>query len=140
MRPSTRSRKTKPGGGLRAAPRAPKAPSWPLAPQTSSWPEFWGLFSPPEALCQGSCVRAKGGEPVLTGALEAFATAYQRDHADVKIPRGEPSGKRVAVIGAGPAGLACAEQLITRGHAGTFFEAAPAPGGLLTYATPHFQP
>src|SRR3989304_150425 len=93
--------------------------------QTSSLPEICGLVCPHEALCQGSCVRAKRGEPVLTGALEAFAAAYQRDHAGVKIPRGEPSGKRVAVIGAGPAGLAGAEQLITRGHAGALFAASP---------------
>src|SRR3990172_4263446 len=95
--------------------------------QTSSLPEICGLVCPHEALCQGSCGRAKRGEPGLTRALEAFTTAFQRDHGDVKIPRGEPSGKRVAVIGAGPAGLACAEQLITRGHAVTYFEASPAP-------------
>jgi glutamate synthase (NADPH/NADH) small chain len=107
--------------------------------QTSSLPEICGLVCPHEALCQGSCVRAKRGEPVLTGALEAFTTAYQRDHAGVEIRRGEPSGKHVAVIGAGPAGLACAEQLLTRGHAVTLFDAAPAPGGLLTYGIPNFK-
>ena len=107
--------------------------------QTSSLPEICGLVCPHEALCQGSCVRAKRGEPVLTGALEAFTTAYQRDHAGVEIRPGKPSGKHVAVIGAGPAGLACAEQLLTRGHAVTIFEAASAPGGLLTYGIPSFK-
>jgi glutamate synthase (NADPH/NADH) small chain len=107
--------------------------------QTSSLPEICGLVCPHEALCQGSCVRAKRGEPVLTGALEAFAAAYQRQHAGVEIPRGSPSGKRVAIIGSGPAGLACAEQLIVRGHTVTIFEAAPSPGGLLTYGIPNFK-
>jgi glutamate synthase (NADPH/NADH) small chain len=107
--------------------------------RTSSLPEICGLVCPHEALCQGSCVRAKRGEPVLTGALEAFTTAYQRHHAGVEILPGEPSGKHVAVIGAGPAGLACAEQLLTRGHAVTLFDAAPAAGGLLTYGIPNFK-
>ena len=107
--------------------------------QTSSLPEICGLVCPHEALCQGSCVRAKRGEPVLTGALEAFTTAYQRQHARVEIPRSAPTGKRVAVVGSGPAGLACAEQLLAGGHQVTFFEAEAAPGGLLTYGIPNFK-
>jgi glutamate synthase (NADPH/NADH) small chain len=107
--------------------------------QTSSLPEICGLVCPHEALCQGSCVRAKRGEPVVTGALEAFAAAYQRQHAGVQIPVGPASSKHVAVIGSGPAGLACAEQLIARGHRVTIFEAAPSPGGLLTYGIPNFK-
>jgi glutamate synthase (NADPH/NADH) small chain len=107
--------------------------------ETSSLPEICALVCPHEALCQGSCVRAKRGEPVLTGALEAFVTTYQRQHATVEIARGEPSGKHVAIVGSGPAGLACAEQLLARGHAVTIFESAPAPGGLLTYGIPNFK-
>ena len=106
---------------------------------TSSLPEICGLVCPHESLCQGSCVRNKRGEPVLTGALEAFVTAYERDHGTVEIHRGHPTGKRVAIVGSGPAGLACAEQLVTRGHAVTIFEAAPFPGGLLTYGIPNFK-
>jgi glutamate synthase (NADPH/NADH) small chain len=107
--------------------------------QTSSLPEICGLVCPHESLCQGSCVRNKRGEPVITGALEAFVTAYQRQHAGVEMPRGEPTGRRVAIVGSGPAGLACAEQLTARGHQVTIFEAAPAPGGLLTYGIPNFK-
>jgi len=106
---------------------------------TSSLPEICGLVCPHESLCQGSCVRSKRGEPVLTGALEAFATSYEREHSTVEIPRGQPSGKRVAVVGSGPAGLACAEQLTAMGHAVTIFEAATYPGGLLTYGIPNFK-
>ena len=107
--------------------------------QTSSLPEICGLVCPHEALCQGSCVRSKRGEPVLTGALEAFVTTYERQHGTVEVARGDPTGKRVAVVGSGPAGLACAEQLVQRGHQVTVFEAAPSPGGLLIYGIPNFK-
>ena len=107
--------------------------------QTSSMPEICGLVCPHEALCQGACVRNKRGEPVITGALEAFVTTYQRQHADVSIPVGKPTGKRVAVVGSGPSGLACAEQLVRMGHAVTIFEALPTAGGLLIYGIPNFK-
>jgi glutamate synthase (NADPH/NADH) small chain len=107
--------------------------------QTSSMPEICGLVCPHEALCQGACVRNKRREPVITGALEAFVTSYQRQNADVAIPVGEPTGKRVAVVGSGPSGLACAEQLVRMGHAVTIFEALPTAGGLLIYGIPNFK-
>lgn len=107
--------------------------------QTSSLPEICGRVCPHEALCQGSCVRNKRHEPVLTGALEAFVADYQREHAGVQIPVGEPSSKRVAIVGSGPSGLACAEQLVRRGHQVTVFEAALHPGGLLVYGIPNFK-
>jgi glutamate synthase (NADPH/NADH) small chain len=107
--------------------------------ETSSLPEICGLVCPHEALCQGSCVRNKRGEPVLTGAIEAFVTDYERAHGGVTIPRGAPSGKRVAIVGSGPAGLACADQLLQKGHDVTLFEAMPHAGGLLTYGIPNFK-
>jgi len=107
--------------------------------QTSSLPEVCGRVCPHEQLCQGSCVRSKHHEHVLTGALEAFATDYERCFAGVTIPVGQPSGKKVAVVGSGPAGLACAEQLVQKGHQVTIFEAKPAPGGLLLYGIPNFK-
>ncbi|MCI0520417.1 MAG: NAD(P)-dependent oxidoreductase [Chloroflexi bacterium] len=107
--------------------------------QTSSLPEVCGRVCPHEQLCQGSCVRNKHHEPVLTGPLEAFVTDYERQAVGVSIPVGAPSGKKVAVVGAGPAGLACAEQLVRQGHAVTIFEAKPAPGGLLLYGIPNFK-
>jgi glutamate synthase (NADPH/NADH) small chain len=107
--------------------------------QTSSLPEVCGRVCPHEQLCQGSCVRTKTDEPVLTGALEAFAVDYERQHQGVEIPAGAPSGKRVAIVGAGPAGLACAEQLLQKGHAVSIFEALPSPGGLLMYGIPNFK-
>ena len=107
--------------------------------QTSSLPEICGRVCPHEQLCQGSCSHLKSFEPVLTGALEAFVTDYQRCAVGVNTPAGAPSGKRVAIVGAGPAGLACAEQLVQKGHQVTIYESKPASGGLLTYGIPNFK-
>ncbi|NOY98751.1 MAG: NAD(P)-dependent oxidoreductase [Chloroflexi bacterium] len=107
--------------------------------QTSSLPEICGRVCPHEQLCQGSCVLNKTEEPVLTGQLEVFALDYEREHQPYTIPVAEPTGKKVAIVGAGPAGLACADQLIQRGHAVTIFDAKPAPGGLLVYGIPNFK-
>lgn len=108
--------------------------------QTSSMPEVCGRICPQEHLCEAACVRGKKDNlPVPTGALEAFATHYERRKHGVNIPVGEFTGKKVAIIGAGPAGLACAEQLVRQGHWVTIFDAWPAPGGLLTYGIPNFK-
>lgn len=107
--------------------------------QTSSMPEICGRVCPHEQLCQGACVRGKKGDPVLTGLLEAFVTDYQRQHDGYKLKVPFPTGRSVAIVGAGPAGLACAEQLVQRGHWVTIFDAKPAPGGLLTYGIPNFK-
>ncbi len=107
--------------------------------QSSSLPEICGRVCPHEQLCQGSCVRSKYHEPVLTGALEVFATDYERKAGATWIPVGPPTGKRVAIVGAGPSGLACAEQLVMKGHAVTILDAKPAPGGLLLYGIPNFK-
>jgi glutamate synthase (NADPH/NADH) small chain len=107
--------------------------------QTSSLPEICGRVCPHEQLCQGSCVQSKQHTPVLCGALEAFTVDYERRNLGYVIPVGSPAGKRVAVIGAGPAGLACTDQLIQKGYEVTIFESKPAPGGLLVYGIPNFK-
>jgi glutamate synthase (NADPH/NADH) small chain len=107
--------------------------------RTSTMPQICGRVCPHEQLCQCACVRNKNHEPVLCGALEAIAADFERAQSPYHILPGSPSGKRVAVVGSGPAGLACAEQLILRGHRVTVFEAASAPGGLLTYGIPGFK-
>ena len=107
--------------------------------QTSSLPEICSRVCPHEQLCQGSCVLNKTHEPVLCGALETFVTCYERKTQGVTIPAGKPSGKKVAIVGAGPAGLGCADLLLQHGHAVTFFDAKPAPGGLLVYGIPNFK-
>jgi glutamate synthase (NADPH/NADH) small chain len=107
--------------------------------KTSSMPEICGRVCPQEVLCQGSCSHLKSHASVLTGPLEAFVTCYERRTVGVKVPKGEATGKRVAVIGAGPAGLGCAEQLVQFGYAVTVFEARAAPGGLVVYGIPPFK-
>jgi len=107
--------------------------------QTSSLPEICGRVCPQEELCQGSCVQNKNHKPVLCGALEVFSVDYKRRTEGRIIPLGQPSGRKVAIIGSGPAGLACADQLIQRGHEVTIFESKPAPGGLLIYGIPNFK-
>lgn len=108
--------------------------------QTSSLPEVCGRVCPHDQVCEGSCVLIKENkEPVLCGALEYFVADYQRNYGDSSIPVGEPTGKKVAVIGSGPASLSCADLLTQKGHAVTVFEAKPAAGGLLTYGIPNFK-
>ncbi len=107
--------------------------------QTSSLPEVCGRVCPHEQLCQGSCSCNKHHEPVLTGELEAFVMDYERQTVGVAIPVGKSTGQKVAIVGAGPAGMACAEQLVQKGHQVTVFEARPAPGGLLVYGIPNFK-
>ncbi len=109
--------------------------------QTSSMPEVCSRVCPQEVLCEGSCVRNKEHEPVLTGILERFVVDHLRETrgGHLPIPVGEPSGKKVAVVGAGPAGLSCAEQLRQMGHEVVIFEAKPGPGGLLLYGIPNFK-
>ena len=107
--------------------------------QTSSLPEICSRVCPQEQLCQGSCALNKTQEPVLCGPLETFVTCYERKTAGVAIPVSKPTGRKVAIVGAGPAGLSCAEQLLQRGHSVTFFDSKPAPGGLLVYGIPNFK-
>jgi glutamate synthase (NADPH/NADH) small chain len=107
--------------------------------RTSTMSQICGRICPHEQLCECACIRNKNHEPVLCGALEAFASDFERAQNPFHIIPGSPSHKRVAVVGAGPAGLACAEQLILRGHAVTVFESASTPGGLLIYGVPSFK-
>jgi glutamate synthase (NADPH) small chain len=108
--------------------------------QTSFMPEICGLVCPHDHLCQSMCVRGKRGGHVNTGALEVFVTSYERQvKGSIHIPVGSPTGKKVAIIGAGPAGMTCAAHLIRHGHAVTIFEARTAPGGLLMYGIPNFK-
>jgi glutamate synthase (NADPH/NADH) small chain len=89
---------------------------------------------PTEILCERACVRtAEMGEPVDIGALQRVATDWQMAQGTQPFSRAADTGKRIAVVGAGPAGLACAHALALRGHEVTVFDAKPKPGGLNEY-------
>jgi dihydropyrimidine dehydrogenase (NAD+) subunit PreT len=89
---------------------------------------------PTETLCEEACVReAAEGKPVQIGRLQRYATDVAMVQGRQFYERAAPSGKRVAVVGAGPAGLACAHRLAMHGHDVTIFEARPKPGGLNEY-------
>lgn len=107
--------------------------------QTSSLPEICGRVCPHEQLCQGSCVLNKDHEPVLTGQLEVFALEWERENNPYKVTKEKTSKHKVAVVGAGPAGMACAHVLLQKGHEVTVFESKPAPGGLMVYGIPNFK-
>ena len=98
---------------------------------------------PTEVLCEEACVRnASEGKPVRIGLLQRHATDWLLSHAIQPFQRGPGSGKRVAVVGGGPAGLACAHRLAMLGHSATVFEARPKLSGLneygvAAYKTPH---
>lgn len=115
--------------------------------ETSNLPELCGRLCPQERLCEGECVVAFAirpdshqEPPVTIGKLEAFVTDYQRKHLGVPLPvLPEPSGFKVAVVGAGPAGMAVAEELAKEGHHAVMYDAWPEPGGVLLYGIPNFK-
>ena len=89
---------------------------------------------PTETLCEEACVReAAEGKPVEIGRLQRYATDTLMEKGVHPFTRGEPTGKRVAVVGAGPAGLACAHRLAMKGHDVVIFDARDKPGGLNEY-------
>lgn len=107
--------------------------------ETTTFPEICGRVCPQEKLCEGACVRTRRGDPVPTGALEAFVTEYERRTVGYQIPVPSPTGRKVAIVGGGPSGLACAEQLVRMGHWVTIFDNHAALGGALTYGFPTFK-
>lgn len=107
---------------------------------TSNMPEICGRICPQEVLCEGHCVVGKNSLPVQIGKLEFFvADRQRRTEGFPRRPAAPPTGKRVAIVGAGPAGLAVAEELAVRGHACTVFDAWAEPGGILLYGIPSFK-
>ena len=88
---------------------------------------------PVEELCEGACVLNAEGRPIMIGRLQRHATDHLFENGIRLFTAGPPSGRRVAVVGAGPAGLACAAELARLGHAVTLYEKRELPGGLSTY-------
>lgn len=88
---------------------------------------------PVEELCEGACVLGAEHRPIKIGRLQRYALDHARAAGLAQRPRAAATGKRIAVVGSGPAGLSCAGELALRGHAVTVFEKRPLPGGLSTY-------
>ncbi len=109
----------------------------------STFPEVCGRLCPQEKLCEGACIAGniEDHPPVSIGKLEAFCTDYQRRAlGGFPMPPMKPkTGRRVAVVGTGPAGLAAAEDLAAAGHSVTAYDMWPEPGGLLLYGIPGFK-
>ena len=106
---------------------------------TNSLPAVCGRVCPQEIQCESKCVRGIKGESVGIGRLERFVADYHREHGENKKVDIKPNGKKVAVIGAGPAGLTCAGDLARKGYSVTIFEAFHTAGGVLVYGIPEFR-
>lgn len=103
-------------------------------------PAVCGRVCPQETQCEQVCIVGRKHTPVAIGRLERFAADWERAQGEVKIPGLAPAtGKRIAVVGSGPAGLTVAGELALRGHSVTIFEALHKPGGVLMYGIPEFR-
>ncbi len=102
-------------------------------------PSVCGRVCPQEIQCEGACVVGKVGDPVAIGALEAFAGDHEASVGYEKFEIKEKTGKKIAIVGSGPAGIACAADLVKWGHDVTIFEALHEPGGVLVYGIPEFR-
>ncbi len=102
-------------------------------------PAVCGRVCPQETQCEAVCVRKNKGDSVAIGRLERFVADWHREHRQSKPGKPEPNGHKVAVVGAGPAGLTCAGDLAKLGYDTTIFEALHMPGGVLVYGIPEFR-
>lgn len=107
--------------------------------EDSSLPAVCGRVCPQETQCEQFCVRGKKGEPVGIGRLERFVADYHREHSTELPVKPESNGHKVAIVGAGPAGLTCAGDLARLGYEVTIFEALHLAGGVLVYGIPEFR-
>lgn len=106
---------------------------------TTCLPAVCGRVCPQEEQCEGRCVRGIRGQSVAVGALERFVADWHREHVAAELKAREGNGKKVAVVGAGPAGLAAAGDLAELGYGVTVFEKSQVLGGVLTYGIPQFR-
>ena len=111
-----------------------------LIKEQNALPAVCGRVCPQEEQCEKKCILGVKGEPVAIGRLERFAADYERTSGAIELPELPPgSGRKVAVVGAGPAGLTVAGDLVRMGHQVTVFEALQEPGGVLIYGIPEFR-
>jgi glutamate synthase (NADPH/NADH) small chain len=109
--------------------------------RTTALPGICSRVCPQEKQCEGACTLGKRNAPIAIGALERYVADWARAHPDM-VPKDEiapPTGKKVAVVGSGPAGLTCAADLAKMGHRVTIFDALHYAGGVLRYGIPEFR-
>ncbi|MFY9852433.1 MAG: NADPH-dependent glutamate synthase, partial [Terracidiphilus sp.] len=108
--------------------------------EDNSLPAITGRVCPQENQCEGGCILGKKGSPVAIGNLERFVADYERISGELGLPpNAPPTGKSVAIVGSGPAGLSAAGDLIQKGHRVRVFEALHELGGVLIYGIPEFR-
>jgi glutamate synthase (NADPH/NADH) small chain len=108
--------------------------------EDNALPAVTGRVCPQEEQCEGACILGKNGEPLAIGYLERFVADFERQAGSVSLPpKAPPTGKRVAIVGSGPAALSCAGDLVQHGHDVTVFEALHEIGGVLIYGIPEFR-
>ncbi|MBR1539356.1 MAG: NADPH-dependent glutamate synthase [Bacteroidales bacterium] len=107
--------------------------------QDSSLPAVCGRVCPQESQCEGSCILGVKGEPVAIGKLERFVADWSRENGGVPVEKAPSNGLKVAIVGSGPSGLACASDLARMGYDVTIFEVLHKVGGVLQYGIPEFR-
>ena len=108
--------------------------------EDNALPAITGRVCPQESQCEGGCVIGKKGQPVAIGNLERFIADYERENGQLGLPAiAPPTGKSVAIVGSGPAGLSAAGDLVQKGHSVRVFEALHELGGVLVYGIPEFR-
>ncbi len=107
--------------------------------EKNNLPAICGRVCPQESQCESKCVLGKKNQPVAIGRLERFVADWESENSVSNAILPEPTGKKVAVIGSGPAGLTAAADLAKLGHKVTVFEALNKPGGVLVYGIPEFR-
>ena len=115
------------------------AAAYDVISESSSLPAVCGRVCPQESQCEGKCIRGIKGEPISIGKLERFVADYASENGIKPKKSAESKGKKVAVIGSGPAGLTCAGDLAKAGYDVTIFEALHEAGGVLVYGIPEFR-
>ncbi len=105
----------------------------------SSLPAVCGRVCPQENQCEGKCILGVKGEPVAIGKLERFVADWSRENGGVAVEKAPSNGKKVAIVGSGPSGLACAADLAKLGYEVTIFEVLHKAGGVLQYGIPEFR-
>ncbi len=106
---------------------------------TNNLPAVCGRVCPQEHQCESRCILGRRGKPVAIGRLERFVADWEHQHGTSEVTKAPANGKKVAVVGAGPAGLTCAGDLAKLGYEVTIFESLHEPGGVLIYGIPEFR-